>query len=173
MKKITKAELKKRNAEFNALPPLKKRVAVAKDVLLQLKTGRVIAMHNDYGSMGGLQVDANLQEFLVKNPDYQCECCAKGAAVLAKARLGNDVYGQPVNQPHAISSEIFGSDLADILEHLFEYWDFEEWQIPRQRIDALSEYRDSLPEDPADRMRAIYQNIITNRGHFVVGDYKY
>lgn len=181
MKKITKAELAKRNAEFNALTPMKKRVAVAKDVLLQIKVGKFVP-GSGYGDLIGTDMESaggNIQTLIQKNGVY-CVGCAKAAAVIAKARLGNNLYGfvgEHVDEP---VDDIFGKELASLLEAMYEGWSGFKYlggrKIGRDERVALKRYEKSLPDRfnyPTARMTAIYQNIVTNRGRLVIETYKY
>lgn len=179
---MTKKELQERNAAFNALPPMKKRVAVAKDVLLMLGTGKFVA-EDGYGVLrkkgGLLSVSSfeNLQPILQLS-GIVCEGCAKAAAVVAKARLGNDVYGWIADNAHSVSDEVFGESLSKIIECVYEDWveRDELMDFSYREAVAIKKFARSIPgrfDDPKARMIAIYQNIVTNRGRFVVGKYKY
>lgn len=176
-KPVSDDTLKKRNAAFNALPPMKKRVAVAKDVLLQIKIGKLIPESFTYGEMScAIESSDNLQLILMED-GVSCNACAKGAAVLAKARLGNEVYGNPGDAADDVSEEIFGGKLAWLLEVLFE--DLTCARNPlftKGETEAFLKYMGTLPDKidhPEGRMIAIYQNIITNRGRLKIGKFKF
>jgi len=177
---MTKKELQERNAAFNALSPMKKRVAVAKDVLLQIEIGKFKPGYG-YGSLAGPRGGSinpkssdNLQLIIEKN-GVSCVGCAKAAAVVARARLGNCVLGRVGEAVDGVTDEIFGSRLAGILEEMYEGWTI--WtDVTKSERKALERYRDSLHDGSLGStyiMKAIYQNIVTNRGWFVVGKYKY
>ena len=180
---------KKKNAEFNALSPMKKRVAVAQDVLLQLKIGKFKA-GDGYGSskFRGRKLYhydplgvADLQTNLIAG--MECVGCAKGACLISRARLGDKVFMEYFDSvednAHRVSYEIFGEYCADIIEALYEVWEHpRDWSSDTSTHEkhAFDEYRDSLPprhSKPRERMEAIYQNIVDNKGKLKIGKYRY
>lgn len=98
------AEIKRRNAKFAKMKPAQKRMAIAEDVLLQLRK-------NKYSAEAGVYCDINLKEFISskkfglndENPDKEielqtllldgtiesCEVCAIGSMFMSKVALGN------------------------------------------------------------------------------------
>ena len=180
---------KKKNAEFNALSPMKKRVAVAQDVLLQLKIGKFKA-GDGYGTakMRGRKLDhydpldiGDLQTNLIAG--MECVGCAKGACLISRARLGDKVTMENIDSiednAHKVSYEIFGERCADLIEALYEGWRHpEDWSsgLSGHEERAFDDYKRLLPVrggKPRERMEAIYQNIVDNKGKLKLGKYRY
>jgi hypothetical protein len=180
---------KKKNAEFNALPPMKKRVAVAQDVLLQLKIGKFKA-GDGFGTakMRGRKLNhydpldiGDLQTNLIAG--MECTGCAKGACLISRARLGDKVtmedFDSIEDRAHQVSYEIFGEECADLIEALYEGWSHpRDWSsaLDEHEENAFDDYSGSLPSrrgKPRERMEAIYQNIVDNKGKLKFGKYRY
>ena len=181
LKKRTKAQIKLDNAKFNRLTPMKKRVAVAKDVISQLNSGTFIAGWG-YGSIIEapcmIPFGGDLQNLILKK-GVVCEGCAKGACIASRARLGDNVNmdydSWSEQQAHDVTNEIFGKECADLVEGLYEEWDMDD-TYDGEKASRLTKYSESLPSRamaPKARMQAIYQNIIDNCGYLKVGRYKF
>ena len=177
----TKDPILAANARFNALPPMEKRLAIARDILSQLKAGAFIA-GSGYGSehqrwflpLGDLQ--KNLNDGVV------CDGCAKAAILISKARLGNEVivdddfYGLNKMLAQEVSRAFFGVKCADVIEALYEgnagYCVFD---VSTPEYFAIEKYIDRLPDGILDRerMERIYKNIVRNKGYLKIGEYKF
>ncbi len=92
-----------------------------------------------------------------------------------------------------VSEEVFGHECALIIEGLYELavllFDSDGVLIPssgyvtqkverllkddREKMEAYAAYCAGLPRDYAERMIAIYRNIIDNKGSLVVGPYRF
>jgi len=168
--------LEKKNAAFSALPPMKKRVAIAEDIRLQLRTKKFIA-----GSGYGHEKKAHyygrdfplgdLQQHL--KAGSVCEGCAKAACIVSRAKLGNSIvvdegtYNSDL--AHATSAEIFGEECSNLIEEIYEMSNsYDRTDDENEAIDAYIERLPCREEDPRGRMDAIYKNIVTNSGHLVI-----
>ena len=184
MRKLSKKTIEKRNAEFNALPPMKKRVAVAKDVLLQLEAGKLVAQSMSYGHIEGKGGSSPipsgpLQDTLIQMSESGIVCagCAKAAAMISRARLGNAVtvdgsFQSTEKYAHSVTDEIFGDKCAEVIEGVFEGWGYGSGISAESK--AIREFTLGLRNESShDRMVAIYKNIVKNRGRLVIGKYKY
>lgn len=183
-KKSTKKtlSLEERNAKFNALPPMKKRVAVAKDILLQLEEGTFLAgigygrlVPNEDGLCDDIPA-GDLQKNLLNG--IKCIGCAKAAVIISRAKLGDNVnliaplYSSGWLANH-VSYEIFGKQCADMIENMYEL-SLVGLPIDEAGQAAYLRYRSELyAMRVTDRMRSIYQNIIDNKGFLVIGEHKY
>jgi hypothetical protein len=171
-----------RNAWFASLTPAKKRIQIAKDVLAQLDAKVIEAQAGTYFLIENLDKKFNnkeieLQKILV-GTNSACQCCAKGALFAAKVRNYNDckvdVYGDCVAVAEGTMrrnlAEIFDQYQYDLIETAFEVdpsMNFhDDKRKNRKLIRAGYMYRDV--DEAETRMRMIMQNIIKNRGTFVV-----
>jgi hypothetical protein len=153
------------------LTKAQKRVAIAKDVLKQLKALNVVK--GTYLRNYGLQLPRNDQaKQHINQISRGCEVCALGACFLSHIRLFNEVdvgtlagrCGETVNCVFA------GSDLIDAELHKYFTYDqlllieaaFEGWT--GEGYEARDFY-DKHP-DPKERLQAIMQNIVKNNGEF-------
>jgi hypothetical protein len=162
--------------QFNRLSPANQRITLAKDVLLQLKIGKFDATHNGY--IGGRKLDSWRHDYSPHAPAKEtlqsvdvCEVCAKGALVCSYVLKHNHVS---VHQMRTTASEnpeliaIFGRSLWNVLEALYEGWDFNLNGVARiyplngrtdtegNRVYNVSGKRHSL--------ESLMQNIIRNNG---------
>lgn len=94
---LTRRQLEKlivnRNARFDALSPAERRMAIARDVLAQLKKGRLVARADIYvNTMPGstISVVGDAQE-VADNPGLRCTVCAIGSAVVSAVGLFDQV----------------------------------------------------------------------------------
>lgn len=178
--------IEKRNAEFNALAPMKKRVALGKEVLLNLQSGKLTGHMGNYLLLRkkhdsfSYVIDDNqdLQQLLL-NKENTCEGCAIGAGIVARANLGNSVKGSDIPSVRGsnikVLSEILGNNIPRVLEILFEGWDIRSgsYGITKENAASLRAYRRKIMfYSSNERLRILYQNIVTNRGHFVIPDHE-
>jgi hypothetical protein len=167
-----------------------KAVAIAKDVLKQLKLKklRVQTGHYFHGHLPTNRVFSDteqVQDFLPIIRE-SCEVCAKGAAILSYAGLYDNltfkdlslrepllkVWGQRLagsgNMAELI--EIFGEDNWNRIEEAFEssgiarLGTFDKAN-KSDMVWILESYAYAYPE-PEDRMAAIYKNVVRNKGIF-------
>jgi hypothetical protein len=151
--------IEERNAAFHKLSNKEKRIAIAKDVLVQIELGKYLATTGIYFYMdfeGSYHKNgANVQEVLLaKNPN--CEVCAVGAAFASAARLGNNLFYKESNESDLVA-ELFGDDAAN-MEAAFERWD-------SPCVPEVQNFGRQYP-DTTERLKAIFQNIIDNDGSF-------
>ena len=164
--------IKKRNDQFRKLPLARQRVVIAKDVLAQLATGRLVA--------GSTYLDIMKQPVSVSSYDQLCDvrdklkCQACGIGSLMVAACGfvdnltiseADGMGQSGIQDYL--SDWFTEDQLALIERWFE-----------TRTDGMvvgdAYCVDEPPKDhpimkfrsARGRLTAIMENIISNRGTF-------
>lgn len=167
------------NAEFAAMSPPEKRVALAKDVLRWLEVGKFIPTHGTYLCTDIMEritledTERNLSEFLPKAEG--CNVCAIGGlfycAVLRadNLKVGNHAmiedYGDidfdnlNINY-HEYLEQFFSDDQEDQIESMFETGScyLEDGSVIR------------LPpgiHTAAERMTWIMKNLVANGGDFV------
>ena len=159
--------IEKQNKAFHRMSKKKQRIAIAEDVLLQLKMKTYTATTGVYEhvilSTGRcLQDDDDLQLCLL-NGTQECNVCGLGAAFLSLARLGDRVSLDECE--HSVLSEIFTADQVDLIEHAFEGWVIDHSDMPNDYTPV--KFFQKYP-DPTKRMAAIFKNIIKNDGKFVL-----
>jgi len=172
-----------RNAWFASLTPAKKRIQIAKDVLAQLDAKVIEAQAGTYFLIENLDEKFNNKEFIelqkiLVGTNSACQCCAKGALFAAKVRNYNDckvdVHGESVAVSEGTMrrnlAEIFDQYQYNLIENAFEVNSgmnlHDDKRKNRKLIRAGYMYRDVDGDET--RMRMIMQNIIKNRGTFVV-----
>ncbi len=174
----------------------KKAVAVAKDVLKQIKAEAYVPSHGSFVNEIGIRWNdfiqsgkKELSKHLNENPPKKCCVCMLGAAWLSAVQLFNDfTTNEPLNldmhesddpkkSPGAMLANIFGSDYP-YMEAAFEKgngWYDEidtdseslEKSLIKSRFFAAVKFGERYAK-PLDRMKAICRNIIRNEGRFVV-----
>lgn len=171
--KITKLIDAKAFAKMNKF---RKRVAIAKDVLMRIEKKNIKPNNGTFGEIWGY--GCSLQEAI--NSESRCEVCAKGALALSWVGNFNEYdefnrFNENLNYKNAYPEEllkIFGRNLLDAIEIAFEgkrfSWHTED--ISREEKDAIEEYACSFSNNSTDRMVAVFKNIVKNKGKLVCGD---
>jgi len=146
----------------------KKRVAVAKDVLKQLRLKKYIATRGLYFEPGsgededlieeGRKDGKDLQEIL---PKITCRVCAKGAILASRVNLYNEFpLDKDTDIDHVaanVSCEVFGESQANLIEVTFE--GYTSWNTAASKFHK--KYKTS-----EGTLRGIMNNIIKNNGVF-------
>lgn len=170
-------KIKRRNRDFAKLTKPQQRVAIARDVIAALNTKKFIASP-------GVYVDSNkLDNLIEKNLDEQvcnlidkvpsCDLCAKGALFIATVKRkdalqAKEVYGEfgsllsdePTISEYLGRDSLFSDKQLTMIEDQFEQETITDWKNTNFRV-----WRPELHK-AVDRMRAIMQNIIDNKGTF-------
>lgn len=157
------------------------RVLVAKDVIAQLKTGKLIATTGklvEVATKRGVELfresdvanGLDVRDVLEKRAK-SCTVCAKGAILIATImrfdRLpispGMEAYGLDSMARGTSYKSVFSSGAMENIEDAFEGFAVWGWGI------------DGTPwprkyPDPRDRLIAIMENVVRNKGRFVATD---
>lgn len=172
-----KLVLAKANLRFAALPAPAKRVAVMKDVLellaapaskrIQIEPGTYCSL--DMGVDSPESVD--LQSVVVSNPSA-CTVCGIGAIFLAHARLFDSVR---------VDADYAGLGAGDdkIIDTLSGYFSEKQLRLIEIAFEGRNIFADDDYDangakwvrkysDPTKRLQAICQNVIDNKGTFVI-----
>jgi hypothetical protein len=170
---MNKELLEKQNQDFHYLPKKEQRILISHDVLLQLKSKTIVANSGSHLyfilSNKPYLYNNNLQELLSTETDA-CQVCALGAAFLSMTRLGNTPH--PYANVHSVLIPIFGDEQVHLICYAFE------GSKDYERIDQanhLSEggylsansFFNRYPI-PNKRLEAIFSNIISNDGEFIL-----
>jgi hypothetical protein len=173
---ITKTQIKKWNDYFTKLSKSEQSVAIAKDVIKQIKAEKYTPTSGWYirGALTRLDNEADVQT----NLNVSCNCCALGASLLSTVKYKNtlkieDLYGynEKNSQFTKMLDSIFTTKQQALIEASFE--DGLHLQANLTKGFRLSEKdyekcRDfyKLYNDPEDRLIGIMNNIIKNKGVF-------
>lgn len=156
--------MSKKIKPFSKLTAAHKRVAIAKDVILQSKAKRYEAHRGVYARLLNVEASFELNQKTAIGVE-KCEVCAIGAACMSAIALGNQFSFSPMmdgfeskNEAYVggyksteVVSKWFGKDQAYDMESAFEGW----------RFNFIYDY----PVNQ-ERLVAIFQNIIDNEGTF-------
>jgi hypothetical protein len=127
---VSQKTLEKWNKEFNSLSDAEKRVAIAKDVLAQIKKKVILPETGTY-----LYLD-NFQEFDRESQankhikEIQCNCCALGSMFLSNIKFNNHCT---IGQLRSFVDDRIAKDGLDqyfdisqlcLIETAFERWEF-------------------------------------------------
>ena len=170
--------IEKQNKEFQKLSKKQRRLAIARDVLSQLRAKKFIAQTGIYLRADDLKNEeaaepVDLQCFLLQtNP--QCTVCGIGAAVCSLARLGDEVqYGsegafRDNTDYHGKLRPVFSEKQIHLIE-----WAFEGRETTDEAYDFLSTKERLSAEkfftkhpNTDKRLAAIFRNIVKNNGTF-------
>jgi hypothetical protein len=185
-KKIT---IKKKNEAFLKLSPAQKRVEIAKDVIKQLNSKKLIAAHMVYvrteiDNIEGITPETQLKKIFDKS-EY-CRVCGIGSLFVCTVKRANAIVCSDVMGCTCKSciSDMSDVDQETITSYLKKYFSVKQLQY----IEIAFESRDDVVLSAKDvvnykearsffayesnqfsadyRMRTIMQNIIDNKGTF-------
>lgn len=162
--------VEKTNAKFDAATPAQKRVMIARDVINRIESKYIIA---DSGSFGrNIEGYGQAKEFINTKT---CSVCAKGALFCSivgrvnKFKLEEfdsnaETNGDIESKIHAPIREYFSDEQIALIETAFEGEQYLE-SINIDTWEAVDFYEELRYSDH-DRLIAICQNIIKNKGTF-------
>jgi hypothetical protein len=156
------------------------RVAVAKDVLLQLVSKRLRAKTGEYCYVHeGFLADRLTKDLKTLLADKQCDVCAQGALFVALLDRHNSLtVGQTWIQPDRLPAHVIGQeDFRDYVGRIFE----------QSQLDLIEEWFEAWGEGygceekplkwidkrPHHRLIAIMKNIIAHKGTFEPSNLRY
>ena len=165
-------KIKKSNKKFRAMTAAQKRVAIAKDVIAQIKCGKFSINAGFFGTIHGADGsrtgDAADQKFLKSKQFTSCEVCAVGAAIVSGIRLFNKVQindGEiTCGSAMGLATQYFTEQQVRLIENAFEMGNGNFADYSDDYIAAI-EFGENYEEDE-DRAIAIFTNIIRNKGTF-------
>ena len=187
-------QIRARNRAFLALTPAKRRVAIAKDVIQQLNAEKIIAQRGVYFDESGIEKVMEQTYWAGKGATgvaghgetqvcdlletSKCTVCGIGAAFVSAVRLGDDLKIKDL-----AADETWVRDYQ-MRDYLKRYFDPPQVALIECAFERGPYYRTNMNQAPsksdtraavafgrkydgdADRMRAIFQNIVSNRGTF-------
>ncbi len=185
---ITKTQLKKWNDYFNSLTKPQKRVAIAEDVIKQIKAKKYTAKESTYLYISTTVED---EEQLQSNfNNVQCDCCALGGLFLSEVKFNNScTIGEANDYDFDVKGDTrlqkyFSIEQLILIEAAFECWDayrllhnntidsgygfnlkLNELKLTEEDINKACKFGDSFYYEK-DKLIAILQNLIQNKGTF-------
>lgn len=167
----SKKTIEKWNNYFNSLSTEEKRVAIAKDVLAQIKDKRLIPMSMIYFVINTtLDESSSIQANLNK---VTCHACALGSLMFSHIKYNNKVTvreGSSICNNNSISERLkdyFDRTQLNLIETAFEKWFTDESNTTDEII--ASKYCNNS-ENSEQRIIKIMKNLIRNKGTFVPTD---
>lgn len=176
-KQKTQAQL---NADFEALEPWKKRVAIARDALVQIASGRIQPSNRatyvdtvDEAGFGYIHNETEICDLLAKE---ECTVCGIGGLFAGAIALADNFKVKNLaGVSHFTSAThviITGDDVRAYLGRFFSQGQlvaieaaFEQNQRRVQNHIAGDVFAPAVT-DPETRLRLILENIIANQGEF-------
>ena len=176
--------LNRENKAFNKLSKQAKRIAIAQDVLEQIRLGRYKAQTGTYveadttfeaDDQGFCNVENIQANYALRNDLIECTVCAKGALFMSHVNKTNHCTVDDLrnyDESAAIVDhleDIFDPDQLHLIEAAFES---DEDFVDRHNTEIEDEERDSAVDfghrytDDEKRLIAICKNIIRNKGIF-------
>jgi hypothetical protein len=174
----------KRTKDFLALPREKQRVAIAKDVLEQLRLEHFVAnggsyktIHYESGKeLWNFPLEKSMQTVL-KEQAQTCYVCARGAILLSTIRKGNECtvedfkYNSDYENGNMIERKHFHSTELSSIERVFENWDNcnkEEQKFADFLTEKASGFGYAEKSNLSQRIRlaGICRNIVENDGNW-------
>lgn len=173
--------------DFKNLSLPKQRVAIAKDVIKQIKKGCYYPKESDYINFSE---DFDLSEKTLKKDIKknfrlikECEVCALGSVILSCTRFTNELTFSDLlegdDREFKKILEIFDAKQLSLIEHAFEGFHYDrdgvfagkafDWDVilTKSEIKKTKLFHDSY-SDSDDRLIAIMENIIKNDGEFTL-----
>lgn len=144
-------------------------VAVAKDVIVQIRARKFIAAQGTYFS-GDIDLEGvpdgftDLQKLLKADKLRECEVCARGAIVLSKARLFNDV---PVEVEGGTCEIDLSSSVFQESSHHFSSIYLMVEMAFEQQAGNYNPFWARRYKTPEKRLVALMRNVIFHKGDFV------
>lgn len=169
-------QIEKQNAAFHRMSKKRQRIAIAKDVLAQLKREKYVAVRGSYvvsydlDQLSFQETDEHpfdLQEALLGNAP-ECSVCGLGAAFCSMARLGDKVELEDVPDIYEHLEPVFGMHQLALIEYAFEGCDsgYEgNNNLSEEEVATCVRFCKKWP-DHDKRLAAIFRNVVRNEGTF-------
>lgn len=190
-KAYTEKKIKEFNKFFNSLTPEQKRIEIAKDVIVNLKSQIIIPQTGTYLGYNNRPKNIELTESLQKHlPLIQCEVCAVGSLLISNVKYNNNFNIGDYSNISKIADtllEFFDKKQLILIECAYEGFGWNEmgdeaieldnglfadegedismYDITTSEIDAANEFYHNY-DDTNIRLISIMQNIIDNNGEF-------
>lgn len=193
---VTQQQIKRWNTSFNKLSEEDKRVAIAKDVIKQIKAGKYYASTGTYVNLDvKLSDDTSLQKHF---DEITCDVCALGGLFMSNVKFNNQcTYNELGCGKFLDLLKYFSKEQLFLIEIAFEGWEISDMldfetevngyidimqgiYAGRYTLEEITDTSDSTKSkmkaamlfgenyhDESDRLIAIMQNIVKNKGEFI------
>lgn len=169
--------------QFQNLPPTEQRIRLAQDVIKHIQTKKLFALEGTYLLFGkddnpdnhfdiiDNHMTTELKNYIAKE-EANCVVCAIGALFITEVMYTNDVSMASMRHPEGINMYLrlqnyFQEEQLSLIEAAFEISAYcAEKHGNEEMLAYKAEDFGALFETDEDRMIAIMQNIIDNRGEF-------
>lgn len=174
-----RALIRKANRAYNKATPAQRRVLIAQDVLLRLKKGQIRVETGVFVEPLTETDNNNLQE--VVHGGLRCSACVIGSLFLSAVAYRNQynlLHGDMVSSSDPLRKlKEFSPEQRRLIELAFErgegYHQIEYpgaaqsvEHTPERALAAKWAYAHDLEFDSSDRLIALMENIIRNKGRF-------
>lgn len=168
------------NKEFEKMSPSEKRVQIARDVLAQLAAKRLIATpgtwlagrgESDLFTHEESDNDQELQKVLAKTK--QCTGCALGGMFMCAVERADKLKIQDLSSEALSTRQMQTDDVFDYMKKFFSREQLEQIESAFEQGEGFAQTYDASDwledvEEPSERMRLIMENIVANKGKFVL-----
>jgi hypothetical protein len=194
---VTQQQIKRWNTSFNKLSEEDKRVAIAKDVIKQVKVGKYSAYTGTYVHINNeLERNSSLQEHF---DEITCDVCALGGLFMSNVKFNNQCTIDTLKPRKFLDLlKYFSAEQLFLIEIAFECWDENKilnidsennlvdnslWDgifVGFSTLDEITNDLDTIRDKIENaynfgikytlsdvRLIAIMQNIVKNKGEFI------
>jgi hypothetical protein len=191
---VSQKTLEKWNKEFNSLSDAEKRVAIAKDVLAQIKKEVIIPQRSTYLKLNNWRNFEETEQVNKHINKVECTCCALGSMFLSHIKYNNhctvedllgfdsdrivekglEQYfdsGQLVLMETAFErweqnyNEDYDEGILQIEDGIFHGWTLKSLGLTEDDLDKAGRLYDDIDDD-TERLTLIMKNLIKNKGEF-------
>lgn len=190
---ISKSVIKRWNQRFKEATAAEKRVIIAKDVIAQIKLGRIKPKNGSYLFSKRIPENKLRQDVQSNFDELSCKACALGSMLVCMVKSTNnakfyDLVGNSANNHDAVNKELwgrliryFGKKQLALIEAVFEGWVYDKdaiftkgkmddfgYDISRKQMNLVNagNKRGVFPKPAEKRLVAIMKNVIRNKGEF-------
>lgn len=183
LKKVVAKEnrrVERANKAFEKMTPSQKRVQIARDVLAQLASKRLVATpgtwlsgknESDLLKSTDFEKDTELQKVIGKTK--QCTGCALGGMFMCAVERANKLKVGELSDDAQQSGNIEYDDVFKYMERFFSIDQLHDIESAFERGEGATSSEEGSEwlkeeEDASERMRLIMENIVVNKGRFDV-----
>lgn len=146
--------------KFEELSPEAKRVAIAKDVLKQLRAKKILATRGLYMDTELLLTDVEEDDQVcdvLKKVD-ECRACALGSMFVAAAGLNDKITVGEAKAHYTVTFDVGGDTCYNYLLEFF----------PRPQLQMMEAvFEGAYGATPYARLKGIMENVVRNNGTYV------
>ena len=174
-RRITKA-----NKDFDKMSAAEKRVQIARDVLAQLASKRLIATTGTWLA-GSDEGDLFSRKDVDKNPELQkvlsstkkCAGCALGGMFMCAVERADNLKLGDLSDDSQSQKQLQTDDVFAYMEQFFSLEQLHQIEAAFEQGDGHASDEDAADwlsevDEASERMRLIMENIVVNKGKFLL-----